>query len=99
MARVLRPLLSAVGLWALCLAVVVQAEGGANAGSPLLERVKANPALARRMCARFRQLNAQGISATSPRSIAIVAQEHGLSAIDAEVLTTYVMGMHCSDVR
>jgi hypothetical protein len=51
------------------------------------------------MCARFRQLNAQGISATSPRSIAIVAQEHGLSAIDAEVLTTYVMGMHCSDVR
>jgi hypothetical protein len=71
----------------------------AVAGSPLLERVKANPALARQMCARFRQLNAQGISATSPQAIAMVAQEHGLSAIDAEVLTTYVMGMHCSDVR
>lgn len=84
---------AALSIW------LIVAAGAGMAGSPLLERVKTNPALARAMCAQFRRLNAQGLSATSPQAIAMVAREHGLSSIDAEVLTTYVMGMHCSDVR
>jgi hypothetical protein len=71
----------------------------AKAASPLLERVKQNPALARKMCARFKQLNAEGVSATSKKAINAVAEAQGLSPMDAEVLITYVIGLHCPDVR
>ena len=71
----------------------------AHAASPLLESVKQNPALARQMCANFKQLNAEGRSATSKESIAAVASSQGLSAMDAEVLITYVIGLNCPDVR
>ena len=70
-----------------------------RAASALLESVKQNPELARSMCARFKQFNAQGLSATSKESISWVASGQGLSPIDAEVLTTYVIGLHCPDVR
>jgi hypothetical protein len=69
------------------------------AASALLESVKQNPALAKSLCAQFKQLNASGQSATSPESIAIVASSQGLSPVDAEVLATYVIGLHCPDVR
>ncbi|MFM9110089.1 MAG: hypothetical protein ACKOPN_05755 [Prochlorococcaceae cyanobacterium] len=71
----------------------------APAASQLLDRVKSNPALARRLCADFRQLNTQGLSATSPQAIARVARDQDLNAIDAEVLTTYVIGLYCPEVR
>jgi hypothetical protein len=29
----------------------------------------------------------------------MVAQRQGLSTTDAEILTTYVVGLHCPDVR
>jgi hypothetical protein len=29
----------------------------------------------------------------------LVAQQQNLSPMDAEVLTTYVVGLHCPDVR
>jgi len=70
-----------------------------EAASALLESVKQNPALAKSLCAQFKQLNASGRSATAPESIAIVASSQGLSQVDAEVLTTYVIGLHCPDVR
>ncbi|MEB3334632.1 MAG: hypothetical protein VKP70_06580 [Cyanobacteriota bacterium] len=70
-----------------------------KAASALLERVKRNPALAKSLCAQFKQLNAAGRSATSRDSIAMVASSQGLSQVDAEVLTTYVIGLHCPDVR
>ena len=70
-----------------------------RAASALLETVKQNPALARSLCGRFKELNAQGISATSRSSIDVVAKEQGLSQVDAEVLATYVIGLHCPDVR
>ncbi len=70
-----------------------------KAASALLETVKQNPALAKSLCAQFKQLNASGRSATAPDSIAIVASSQGLSQVDAEVLTTYVIGLHCPDVR
>jgi hypothetical protein len=70
-----------------------------RAASTLLETVQRNPALAKSLCAQFKQLNASGRSATAPDSIAIVASSQGLSQVDAEVLTTYVIGLHCPDVR
>jgi hypothetical protein len=70
-----------------------------QAASALLESVKQNPALAKSLCAQFKQLNAAGRSATAPDSIAMVASSQGLSTMDAEVLTTYVIGLHCPDVR
>lgn len=69
------------------------------AASALLESVKQNPNLARSMCERFKQFNAAGKSATSAESVAWVASTQGLSAADAEVLSTYVIGLHCPDVR
>ena len=70
-----------------------------RAASALLETVKQNPALAKSLCDQFKQLNASGRSATAPDSIAMVASSQGLSQVDAEVLTTYVIGLHCPDVR
>ncbi len=69
------------------------------AASALLETVKQNPALARSLCERFKQYNAEGKSATSKESIAWVASSQSLSPVDAEVLSTYVIGLHCPDVR
>jgi hypothetical protein len=71
----------------------------AQAASALLESVKQNPGLAKSLCADFKQLNASGKSATSPQAIANVARNQGLSPVDAEVLTTYVIGLHCPDVN
>jgi hypothetical protein len=69
------------------------------AASPLLESVKQNPELAKRLCGDLRQLNARGVTSTSPEAIAMVARSQGLSSTDAEILTTYVVGLHCPDVR
>lgn len=71
----------------------------AAAPSELLDRVKQNPQQARALCAELRALNSQGISALSSSGLASVARSQGLSRVDAEVLTTYVVGLHCPDVR
>ena len=88
---------------AACLAAGVLSLGLAlapvEAASALLESVKQNPQLSKQLCAEFKQLNAQGQSATSPQSLARVASSQGLSTMDAEVLTTYVIGLYCPDVR
>ena len=93
------PLLRLASAAGLALLVAFAPAAGAQAASPLLETVKQNPALARQMCARFKTLNAEGQSATSPQSIAAVAAAQGLSPMDAEVLITYVIGLNCPDVR
>ena len=72
---------------------------GVQAQSALLESVKQNPARAKALCQQLRQLNAQGISSTSPQAVGLVAQQQNLSSVDAEVLTTYVVGLYCPDVR
>jgi hypothetical protein len=69
------------------------------AQSQILESVKRNPAKAKKICAQLRQMNADGVSYTSPRATRQIAQQEGLSPGDAEVLTTYVVGLHCPDVR
>jgi hypothetical protein len=84
---------------ALGLALAAPQIGLAPAEAGMLDTVKQNPALARKLCDEFKQLNASGQSATSKESIAKVAASQGLSQLDAEVLTTYVIGLHCPDVR
>ena len=72
---------------------------GAQAQSQLLESVKQNPALAKQLCAELRQMNGSGIASTSNQAIQTIAQQRQLSFTDAEILTTYVVGLYCPDVR
>ena len=69
------------------------------AQSALLESVKQNPQRAQALCSQLKGLNAQGLSYTSPQAIAQIASSQGLSSTDAEILSTYVVGLHCPDVR
>lgn len=78
---------------------VLMLQAPSLAQSALLDSVRNNPAKARALCAQLKQLNAQGISSTSPQAVALVATEHNLSPVDAEVLSTYVVGLYCPDVR
>ena len=70
-----------------------------SAGSDLLNEVKRNPQQAKSMCRDFKGLNAIGKSAHSKKSIRTIAKSRNLSNEDAEVLVTYVVGMHCPNVR
>jgi hypothetical protein len=67
--------------------------------SPLLESVKQNKQLAQQLCGDFRNLNAGGQKAHGPAAVRSTASSQGLSTLDAEILTTYVVGMYCPDVR
>jgi hypothetical protein len=71
----------------------------AQAQSSLLESVRRDPARAKALCNQLREMNTQGISYTSKQATRTIAAQEGLSVMDAEVLTTYVVGMHCPDVR
>ena len=70
-----------------------------QAQSNLLEVVKNNPDQAKALCIRFKKLNDRGISSSSSEVIGEIARERNLSSRDAEILTTYVRGMNCPDVR
>jgi hypothetical protein len=93
-----RPELAAL-VAGLLLAASMVGAAPAQAVSALLESVKQNPALARSLCEQFKQRNAAGQSAMAKDSIAQVAASQGLNSVDAEVLTTYVIGLYCPDVR
>ena len=67
--------------------------------SDLLNSVKRNPEKAKAMCLSFRQMNADGKSAYSEKATRKVAQNQNLTFQDAEILVTYVVGMHCPNVR
>ncbi len=69
------------------------------ADSDLLNSVKRNPEKAKTMCRSFRKMNANGRSAYSKKFVNKVAQGQNLNFQDAEILVTYVVGMHCPDVR
>lgn len=70
-----------------------------SAGSDLLNEVKRNPQQAKSMCRDFKELNENRKSAHSKKSIRTIAKSRKLSNEDAEVLVTYVVGMHCLNVR
>ena len=69
------------------------------ADSDLLNSVKRNPEKAKAMCRSFRQVNADGKSAYSKKETRKVAESQNLTFQDAEILVTYVVGMHCPNVR
>ena len=69
------------------------------ADSDLLNSVKRNPEKAKAMCRSFRQMNADGKSAYSKKATRKVAESQNLTFQDAEILVTYVVGMHCPNVR
>jgi hypothetical protein len=92
------PLSRTLPILASLLALLAQAPL-ALAQSAILESVRQNPEQAKALCQQLRQLNAQGVSSTSQEAVRMVAQQQNLSMMDAEVLTTYVVGLHCPDVR
>ena len=65
----------------------------------LLESVKRNPQEAISLCGQFRKLNSQGISAGSKKAINQLSSQQNLSEVDAEILSLYVIGLHCPDVK
>ena len=82
----------------LSLSLLISASSG-FAQSSLLESVKRNPAEAKALCQSFRAMNSNGQSALSPEAINQLASQRNLSPNNAEILATYVIGLHCSDVR
>ena len=70
-----------------------------NAQSTLLESVKRNPLEAKAMCKDFRKYNSQGLSTSSIEVINEISHQKKLSTTDSEILSIYVIGMHCPDVK
>jgi hypothetical protein len=66
--------------------------------SGLLESVKKNPGDAIKMCNKFKELNSKGISASSDKAIEFVSKKNNLNPINAEILSIYVIGLHCPQV-
>ena len=72
---------------------------GVQAQSNLLQNVKRNPKEALELCNQFRSLNSKGISASSNEALAEIARQKNLNSTDAEILSIYVIGLHCPDVK
>ena len=75
--------------------------GGLNplySQSNLLESVKKNPNNAIEMCKKFREFNSKGISANSDEALNYVSRKNKLNPINAEILSIYVIGLHCPNV-
>ena len=72
---------------------------GMMAQSNLLESVKRNPKEAKALCRQFRNLNSIGVSASSNQAIKEISSQKNLSNTDAEILSMYVIGLHCPDVN
>ena len=68
------------------------------AQSNLLESVKKNPKEAISLCNQFRDLNSKGISASSEENLSKLSKQRNLSKVDAEIFSTYVIGLHCPEV-
>ena len=66
--------------------------------SNLLERVKKNPSNSIKICNKFKELNSKGISASSDKAIEYVSKKNNLNPINAEILSIYVIGLHCPQV-
>ena len=69
-----------------------------HAQSNLLESVKRNPKNAIEICNKFKELNKRGISASSDEAVNYVLQKNNLSPVNAEILSIYVIGIHCPNV-
>ena len=66
--------------------------------SNLLQNVKNNPEEAIALCAKFREFNSRGISANSDEVINYVSEKNNISIVNAEILSVYVIGLHCPSI-
>ena len=69
-----------------------------NSQTNLLESVKKNPKNAIEICNKFKELNKRGISASSDEAVNYVLKKNNLSPVNAEILSIYVIGIHCPNV-
>ncbi len=67
--------------------------------SNLLESVKKNPDEAKALCNKFKKQNQKGISYRSKKVIDDISRERNLSFTDAEILSVYVIGMYCPEIK
>jgi len=79
--------------------LLIASTPGVLAQSSLLENVKRNPKEAQALCKQFRGLNSKGISSSSQEAIGQISRQRNLSITDAEILSIYVIGLHCPDVN
>ena len=66
--------------------------------SNLLESVKKNPSEAIKICKKFKEFNANGISANSDKAIEFVSKRNKLTPVNAEIFSIYVIGLHCPEI-
>ena len=66
--------------------------------SNLLKNIKNNPKEAIQLCDSFREFISRGISANSDEVIKYVSEKNNISIVNAEILSIYVMGLHCPDL-
>ena len=66
--------------------------------SNLLDSVKKNPQNAIEMCKKFKELNKKGISANSDEALNYVSKKSNLNQVNAEILSIYIIGLHCPNV-
>ncbi|KKZ15126.1 MAG: hypothetical protein TH68_02100 [Candidatus Synechococcus spongiarum 142] len=66
--------------------------------SSLLNSVKSDPGRAEQLCQQFNVINASGHSVYSSTGLGQVASSQELTTSDAEILITYVVGLHCPNV-
>ena len=64
----------------------------------LLQRVKNNPNEAIKLCKKFRNFNAKGISVNGDVAIKEVVKKEGLDQLNAEIYSVYAIGLHCPEV-
>ena len=69
-----------------------------HAQSNLLESVKKNPKNAIEICNKFKELNKKGILANSDEAVNYVSKKTKLSPMNAEILSIYVIAIHCPSV-
>lgn len=67
--------------------------------SNLLQNVKNNPKEAIELCEKFQEFNSAGISANSDEVIQYVSEKNNISLVNAEILSIYVIGLHCQSIK
>ena len=66
--------------------------------SNLLKSVKKNPNEAIKICNKFKEFNAKGISENSDKAIEFVSKSNKLTPVNAEIFSIYVIGLHCPEI-
>lgn len=61
--------------------------------------VKTNPADAKEMCNKFEEFNSNGLGFMSEQALEYVSKTKNIRLGQAEILSTYVVGLHCPDIK